>query len=344
MDHSSPTKVGRSQLHGILEKRMKRELLPREPQVSVVTQTIYASSTSTSTGLPLPADNSSIPLGPIVGGIAGGVFLVLLAVGGWMWWGSRMRAAKAKGAKARRAQDLAAARTGHSKTESTDTLNTIRSKTHSQSSHLSEKSEKSEASSTHEVKKPSAILAQQKSSRSPFTHNAPSTTSLASSRYAPSRPSPLALAVVTRPSSQLSSRPPTVVVTVPPQLSPLKPLARQSASAVLRSLAPLPPAVNVVPPSPPPPAPMLLAPAAEKTQRQSVQSVQSVQTVASEYSLDSPVGVAYGGDELELEAHKNPRDEWRDSNGDVMNRMSADAQARQPVIQDGYFSQNPNRL
>lgn len=195
------------------------------------------------------------------------------------------------------------------------------------------------------MKKPSAILAQQKSARAPFAHNAPSTTSLASSKYAPSRPSPLALAVVTRPSSQLSDRPPTVVVTMPPQPSPLNPSTPpQSASAALRSLAPLPPAVNVVPPSPPPPARALLAPETEKTQRQSVQSVQSVQTVASEYSLDSPVGVAYGGDELELEAYTNPRDEWRESNGDITNRTGAGAQARQPAIQDGYFSRNSKRV
>lgn len=43
MDHSPPTKVGRSQAHGIMEKRMRRELLPRAPEVSVVTHTIYAS-------------------------------------------------------------------------------------------------------------------------------------------------------------------------------------------------------------------------------------------------------------------------------------------------------------
>lgn len=244
-----------------------------------------------------------------------------------------------QGAKARRAQDLAKARTAqHGKTQSTETLNTIRSKAHSNSSHLSEKSEQSETSSTHEpVKKPSAILSQQKSSRPSFAHNAPSTTSLASSKYAPSRPSPLALAVVTRPPSEMSDRSPTVVVVPPPQPSPLKPPTPQSASAVLRSLTPLPPAVNVVPPSPPPPAHMHLAPAADRTQRQSVQSVQSAQTVASEYSLDSPIGVAYGGDELELEAYTNPRGDWRDS-------QDSAGQGRQAAIQDGYFSQNSKRV
>jgi hypothetical protein len=37
--HINSTKVG----HGLMAKRMRRELLAREPQVSVVTQTIYAS-------------------------------------------------------------------------------------------------------------------------------------------------------------------------------------------------------------------------------------------------------------------------------------------------------------
>jgi hypothetical protein len=235
-----------------------------------------------------------------------------------------------QGEKARRAQDLAFARTGHGKTESTETLNSTLSKSHSHSSHLSEKSM---TKSGHEpVKKPSAILAQQPKSRSPFTHNAPSSTSLASSKYAPSRPSPLALGVVTRSPSVMSENPPAVVVSAPRrETAGLTPQA-----AALRSIAPLPPFVKVVPPSPPPPAQMLLAPAKERVQRQ---SVQSVQTVASDYSLDSPVGVAYGGDELERESYMNPRDEWRESKGDVMDRMSAAAQARHP----DYFSQISKR-
>lgn len=310
-DHSSPTKVRRS---GAM--KMRREVYPREPQVSVVTRTIYASSTSTSTGMAMPVEDTPIPFGPIVGGIAGGVLIVLLAVGGWWWWVSKMRAAKAMGAKTRRAQDLAAARTGHGKTESTETLNTKASHSKSQSSYMSEKSA---TSPTHEpVQKPSAILAaQQKNPRSPVTHQTTSSTSLASSKYAPLRPSPLALNVVNRASSAMSEEPPTVVVTAPPQtdsniLSP--------QTAALRSISPLPPKVNVVPPSPPPPKRSLDAPGTERNQRESVQSMQSVLTVASEYSLDSPVGVAYGGDEMTHEAYANPMDDWRASKPDVADR------------------------
>jgi hypothetical protein len=57
--------------------------------------------------------------------------------------------------------------------------------------------------------------------------------------------------------------------------------------------------------------------------------------MASEYSLDSPVGVAYGGDEMEHESYKNPRDEWRESKGDVMAQMQAAAQVRGPLGKGG---------
>lgn len=304
--------------------RMKREVFPRAPQVSVVTKTIYASSTAISTSPPQP-ENVPIPLGPIVGGIIGGMLIVLVAVGGWWCWGSRLRSSNAKGAKARRAQHLTAARTGHSKTESTETLKTNGGHSKSQSS-LSEKTKEKQptnATATHEsVQKPSAILAQEKNSRSPFMHQTNSSASLTSSRYAPSRPSPLALNVVTRTPSMLSENPPTVVVTTAPQ--PNTPEVLSPQSAALRSLLPLPPKVNVVPPSPPPPVHALPVPTTEKNSRQSVQSV------ASEYSLDSPVGVAYGGDELEQEPYINPRDEWRASQDDVMSRMYMAAQARGP--------------
>ena len=60
------------------------------------------------------------------------------------------------------------------------------------------------------------------------------------------------------------------------------------------------------------------APIEERNVRESVQSVQSVQSAASNYSLDSPVGVAYGGDETAREVYVNPRDTWRDSNADVL--------------------------
>ncbi|KDN49384.1 hypothetical protein RSAG8_02086, partial [Rhizoctonia solani AG-8 WAC10335] len=152
-----------------------------------------------------------------------------------------------------------------------------------------------------------------------------SSTSIASSRYVPSRPSPLALNVVTRAPSVATDDPPTVVVTAPAQSN--HPAVLSPQSAALRRLSPLPPKVQVVPPSPPPPAHTLPAPATDKNPRQSVQSVQSA---ASEYSLDSPVGVAYGGDELEQQPYTNPRDEWRASQDDVMSRMHAAAQARGP--------------
>ncbi|CAE6418473.1 hypothetical protein RSOLAG1IB_00943 [Rhizoctonia solani AG-1 IB] len=318
---SSPTKV-----HGSQTKRMRRELLPRVPQVSVVTQTITASSTSTSTSL--PQASTPVPIGSMVGGIVGGMLIVLVAVGAWWWWGSLLNDSKAQGAKARRAQNLNAARTGHAKTESTETLKTAGNRSPTT---LSEKTQEKSNSTqvAHEpVQLPSAILAQQqKNTRSPFMHQANSTTSLASSKYTPSRPSPLALNVVTRAPSALSDNPPTVFVTAPPQPD-IKVMSPQSAA--LHSLSPLPPKVHVVPPSPPPPVHKLPVPNADKNQRQSVQSVQSAQSVASEYSLDSPVGVAYGGDELERESYINPRDEWRSSQEDIASRMRTAAQGRGP--------------
>ncbi|CAE6433301.1 unnamed protein product [Rhizoctonia solani] len=319
---SLPTKAHRSQM-----MRMKREVFPRAPQVSVITKTVYASSTAIPSNSP-QVENAPIPLGPIVGGILGGMLIVLVAVGGWWWWGSRLRASKAKGAKARRAQHLTAARTRHSRTDSTENLKTSGSHSKSQAS-LSEKTREEQPAKTsvaHEsIQKPSAILAQEKNTRPPFMHQTNSSASLASSRYAPSRPSPLALNVVTRAPSALSENPPTVLVTSPTQSSGQPLLSPQSAA--LRSLSPLPPKVHVLPPSPPPPVHTLPAPALNKHQRQSVQSVQSV---ASDYSLDSPVGVAYGGDELEREPYTNPRDEWRSSQDDIMSRMRMAAQARGP--------------
>ncbi|KAH7340277.1 hypothetical protein B0J17DRAFT_715507 [Rhizoctonia solani] len=310
--------------------RMKREVFPRAPQVSVVTKTIYASSTAISTG-PSQTESVPIPIGPIVGGIIGGMLIVLVAVGGWWWWGSRLHESKAKGAKARRAQSLTAARTGHNKTESTETLKTNSGHSKSQSS-LSEKTKEKQpanATVTHEsVQKPSAILAQERNARPPFMHQTNSSASLASSRYAPSRPSPLALNVVTRAPSALSENPPSVVVTAAPRSNSPELLSPQTAA--LRSLSPLPPKVHVVPPSPPPPVHALPVPATEKNSRQSVQSVQSAQSMASEYSLDSPVGVAYGGDELERMPYINPRDEWRASQDDIMSQMHTAAQARGP--------------
>lgn len=284
--------------------KMRREVFPREPQVSVVTHTIYASRTSTATSLPVTED-VPIPVGPIVGGIIGGVLIVFLVVGAWWWWGSRSRSVQAKSGKARRAQDLAKTRTGHGKTQSMETLNTSASHTNSQSSHMSEKS----PSPSHPpVLKPSAILAaQQKNHRPVFTHQTPSTTSITSSKYAPARPSPLALNVVNRSPSVMSENPPMVLVTAPPRSSSPE-ISPQSAA--LRSLVPLPPKVHVVPPSPPPPMRKLDAPTEERNVRESVQSVQSVQSVASNYSLDSPVGVAYGGDETAREVYINPRDTW----------------------------------
>lgn len=270
-------------------KRMRREILPREPQVSVVTQTIYASSTSTATPIPIPTKDTGVPYGPIVGGMVGGMVIVLLVVGGWFWWGSRVRAAKAKGAKARRAQHLAVVRTGHGKSESTETLKT--------SSPDPEKPKPAPAN--HPVKKPSDILAEKPkpNGRSPFNMTAPSTTSLAS-KYAPARPSPLALAVVTRSPSVMSDHMP-----VPTPGSGL-------------------PAVNVVPPSPSMPSQALLAPEEPgRAQRQSVQSAKSVQSVASEYSAESAIGVAYGGDEGERDVLKHPHDEWLESKKSAVARM-----------------------
>ncbi|CAE6464516.1 unnamed protein product [Rhizoctonia solani] len=321
---SSPTKV-----HGSQMMRMRREVLPRAPQVSVVTQTITASGVSTSTSTSLPQTSTPVPIGPMVGGIVGGMLIVLLAVGGWWWWGSLLNDPKANGAKARRAQSLTAARTRHSKTESTETLKTTggRSQT-TLSEKTQEKQSKNSAGTNETVQLPSAILAQQqKNTRPPFMHQANSSTSLTGSKYTPSRPSPLALNVVTRALSVVSDNPPTVLVTAPPQ-SEVKVMSPQSAA--LHSLSPLPPQVHIVPPSPPPPAHVLPVPGTEKNQRQSVQSMQSVQSVASEYSLDSPIGVAYGGDELEREPYINPRDEWRASREDVMDRMHAATQGRSP--------------
>ncbi|KAG9126553.1 hypothetical protein FRC07_003007 [Ceratobasidium sp. 392] len=287
MSHSDPTKVGRR--HGVVGNRMERMILPRAPQVSVVTRTIYASSTSTATGAAIPTADPGIPLGPIIGGMVGGMVIVLLAVGGWYWWGGRLRAAKAQGAKARRAQELAATRTGqgHGKTESTETLHTTQSK-----SRMSEKSGTSSASEP--VKKPSAIMSEKPHSRSPFNHQTGSSTSLASSKYAPSRPSPLALGVITRPDSVVSDGPPRVP-------------------------APFLPALNIVPPSPTVSVKTLLSPdIPDRAQRQ---STQSVQTVGSEYSTESAVGVAYGGDEGTQEVYKNPRDEWLESKKNAVGRV-----------------------
>ncbi|CAE6433624.1 unnamed protein product [Rhizoctonia solani] len=314
----SPTKA-----HGSQTKKMRREVFPRVPQVSVVTQTITASSTSTSTSL--PQTGSPVPIGPIVGGIVGGMLIVLVAVGGWWWWGSLLNDSKVQGAKARRAQSLTATRAGHSKTESTETLKTTGSRSQTTLSEKTQEKQSNNAKVAQEsVQLPSAILAQQqKNTRSPFMHNANSTTSLASSKYMPSRPSPLALNVVTRAPSVLSDNPPIVLVTAPPQ-SDTKVMSPQSAA--LHSLLPLPPKVHIVPPSPPPPVHKLPIPT-DKNQRQSVQSLQSV---ASEYSLDSPIGVAYGGDELEREPYINPRDEWRASQEDVVSRMHAASQGRGP--------------
>ncbi|KAB5593052.1 hypothetical protein CTheo_3517 [Ceratobasidium theobromae] len=306
-DRSIPTKVHWP------EAKMKRVVLPREPQVSVVTQTIRASSTSTSTELPLAVKDQPLPFGAIVGGTVSGMLIVLLVVGGWWWWGSRMRASREKGAKARRSQ-LLAARVGitHEKTQSTESLKSAdHSKSQSQFSHNSEKPENQTIIPVLQepVKKPSAILAQQKNSRPPFVHPASSTTSLGSTKYAPARPSPLARNVVTNAPSTMSENAPTVDITAP----------ANSSVAASRNLAP-PPSVKVVPPSPPRPARMLDAPVTASSQRQSVQSVQSAQTV---YSIDSPVGVAYGGDETEHEAYTNPRDEWRASNADMSARTRA---------------------
>ncbi|KAG8708003.1 hypothetical protein FRC09_001504 [Ceratobasidium sp. 395] len=274
---------------------MEKMLVPRAPQVSVVTRTIYASSTSTATAPAVPTSDPGIPLGPIVGGMIGGMAIVLLAVGGWFWWGSRLRAAKAKGAKARRAQELAATRTGHghSKTESTEVLAQSKSR-------MSEKSGTGSVSASEPVKKPSAILSEKPNpsshSRSPFNHQTGSATSLGSSKYAPSRPSPLALGVVNRPDSVVSDK------SVVP--------------------APFLPAVNVVPPSPTISIKALLSPPEpDRAQRQSVQSTQSVQTVGSEYSTESAVGVAYGGDEGTQEVYKNPRDEWLESKKNAVGRI-----------------------
>ncbi|KAG9102828.1 hypothetical protein FRC06_001017 [Ceratobasidium sp. 370] len=259
----------------------------------------FAGSTSTATSPAIPADVPGIPFGPIVGGIVGGMAIVLLAVGGWFWWGSRLRAAKAKDAKVRRAQELDRRRTGRSRTESSEAL---RGATQSKpDSRISEKPGTTLA--TEPVKKPSTILSEKPKPnphhRSPFNHPTGSSTSLASSKYAPSRPSPLALGVITRSSSVMSDIPP-----VP-----------------MRSL----PSVNVVPASPTIPAPTLLSPAEpNRTQRQSVQSTHSVQSAASEYSTDSAVGVAYGGDEADQEVHKHPRDEWLES------KKSAVARVRPP--------------
>ncbi|KAL5636104.1 hypothetical protein ACGC1H_004799 [Rhizoctonia solani] len=314
-NNSSPTKIHGSQL------RMKRELFPRAPQVSVVTRTIYASNTAATTNSPQPED-VSVPIGPIVGGIVGGMLIVLVAVGGWWWWGSRLRVSNAKGAKARRAQHLTTARTGHSKTESTETLKTKGSHSKPQAS-LSEKRQEKQpdnATVTHDsVQKPSAILAQERNTRPPFMHQTNSSASLTSSRYVPSRPSPLALNVVTRAPSVATDNPPTVVVTAPKQ--PSDPPLLSPQSAALRRLSPLPPKVQVVPPSPPPPVHRLSKPITR-------QSIQSVQSAASEYSLDSPIGVAYGGDELERQQYTNPRDEWRESQDDIMSHMRTAAQAR----------------
>ncbi|KAG8743705.1 hypothetical protein FRC10_011578 [Ceratobasidium sp. 414] len=244
-------------------KRMKREILPREPQVSV-------------------------------GGIVGGMVIVLLAVGGWFWWGSRVRAAKTKSAKSRRAQELDQRRmAGRGRAESSETLhNGAQSKPDSR---MSEKPGTNPA--TEPVKKPSAILSEKPKPsphRSPFNHTNVSSTSLASSKYAPSRPSPLALGVITRSSSAMSDAPPI------PGL----------------------PSVNVVPASPTVPVRALLSPAEpDRTQRRSVQSTHSVQSAASEYSTDSAVGVAYGGDEAEQEAYKHPRDEWLESKKSAVGRV-----------------------
>ncbi|QRV86160.1 hypothetical protein RhiJN_14178 [Ceratobasidium sp. AG-Ba] len=265
-------------------KRMRREILPREPQVSVVTQTIYASSTSTATGIAIPTDDPGVPYGPIIGGMVGGMVLVLLVVGGWFWWGSRMRATKAKGAKARRAQHLTVART-HGKSESTETLH--------KSDSASEKSKSGTTPASEPVKMPSAILAEKSSpgARSPFNMSAPSTTSLVS-KYAPARPSPLALAVVTRSPSVMSDNMP-----VP------------GPGSVF-------PAVNVVPPSPTMSTRALpVSKELDRTHRE------SVQTVASQYSAESAIGVAYGGDEAEQEALKNPRDEWLESKKNAVARI-----------------------
>ncbi|KAJ1310384.1 hypothetical protein OPQ81_007122 [Rhizoctonia solani] len=324
---SSPTKAHRSQM-----MRMKREVFPRAPQVSVVTQTVYASSTATATSPP-QVEDVPIPLGAIVGGIIGGMLIVLVALGGWWCWGSSLRASKAKVTKARRAQNLTAARTRHSKTESTETLKTTGSRSTPQTP-LSEKFKEKQSAdppASHEtVQKPSAILAQERNTRPPFMHQTNSSASLGSSKYAPSRPSPLALNVVTRSPSVLSENPPTVIVTA--TSSPNNPEILSPQSAALRSLVPLPPKVNVVPPSPPPPAHILSAPTTDKNQRRSIQSVQSFQSVASEYSLDSPIGVAYGGDELEKEPYVNPRDEWRASQDNIMAQMRMAAQARGSLI------------
>ncbi|KAG9082753.1 hypothetical protein FS749_006590 [Ceratobasidium sp. UAMH 11750] len=285
MSDGDPTKVGRR--HEMVGRRMERAILPREPQVSVVTRTIYASSTSTTTALAIPTDDPSIPLGPIVGGIVGGMAIVLLAVGGWFWWGSRLRAAKAKDAKARRAQELDQRR----RTESSEGLRSA-----SQSKPDLRMSEKSGTRpATEPVKKPSAILSEKPNPtahhRSPFNHTTVSSTSLASSKYAPSRPSPLALGVITRSSSVMTDAPPI------PSLPSL-------------------PSVNVVPASPPMPARALLSPTEpDRAQRHSVQSV------ASEYSTESAVGVAYGGDETDQEVYKHPRDEWLESKQNAVGRV-----------------------
>lgn len=62
--------------------------LVKEFQV-VSTTTVFSSPTIIT--LPEQTSSSSIPIGPIVGGVLGGVFLAVAAVVVWHWWGRSIK-------------------------------------------------------------------------------------------------------------------------------------------------------------------------------------------------------------------------------------------------------------
>ncbi|KAF8495371.1 hypothetical protein JB92DRAFT_1105920 [Gautieria morchelliformis] len=57
---------------------------PRAPQI--ITTTIFAGGGPTATSSS-SSGSVPIPIGAIIGGLLGGVFLALAAIGGWIWWG-----------------------------------------------------------------------------------------------------------------------------------------------------------------------------------------------------------------------------------------------------------------
>ncbi|KAH9951418.1 hypothetical protein B0H21DRAFT_888349 [Amylocystis lapponica] len=61
---------------------------------AVVTTTIYNNPTSSI--IPSQRQSSSVPIGAIAGGAASGVFLAVVAVVGWRWWGRCIKRKEAK--------------------------------------------------------------------------------------------------------------------------------------------------------------------------------------------------------------------------------------------------------